>query len=243
MVRIPLFIVAVILSGCIAEEYFNKQNTDPIAVISREDGSGTRKAFSQLFGLEQRDKNGAVDDITAETAAVTNSAAVMAVLVSGDPNAIGYLSLGTPCDLVKTVSIDNISPTTENIKNGSYRLCRPFIAVTDGEPSDAVKDFLSFSTSPYGSLIAEQSGLVGVNLNDYNSASPKGNITISGSSSAMLFAQKLKEAYQKTNTDVKISIQQTDSSSGIAAVSDNVCDIGLVSRHPTEAELRKEWRL
>jgi len=238
MRRLPLFIAAIlIISSCVASD--PQLNKSGITVISREDGSGTRKAFSELFDLHQKNSDGTVRDLITENSAVTNSAAVMMASVAGDPNAIGYLSLGTPCSLVKMISIDGVLPSVENIKNGSYRFCRPFIAATVSTQNEAAKDFLSFITSEKGCRIAEQNGFVGVNTFDYAGIFSEGEIIVSGSSSVMPLMQKYKEGYQKINTKVKIAIQQSDSSSGIAAVLDGVCDIGLMSRYPTESELKK----
>lgn len=240
MAKLPLFIAAaIILSGCVSSDAGVSNDENTIMVISREDGSGTRKAFSELFGLQQKNNDGTATDLTTEYSAVTNSAAVMMASVAGNPNAIGYLSLGTPCSLVKTVNIDNVSPTVKNIKNGSYNVCRPFIAATPGEQSDTVKDFLSFITSEQGCAIAEQNSFVGINDSEYIKNFSKGEITVSGSSSVMPLMQKFKEAYKIINPDVKITIHQSDSSSGIAAVLDGVCDIGMLSRLPTESELKK----
>ena len=120
-----------------ASEYVN--------VLSREDGSGTRGAFIELFGIEEKDADGNKVDNTTEEAIITNSTSVMLTSVASDEYAIGYVSLGSLDDTVKAVSIDGAEATVENIKNGTYTIARPFNIATKGEVSDVAQDFIKYT--------------------------------------------------------------------------------------------------
>ena len=89
-----------------------------ITVVSREDGSGTRGAFIELFGIEEKDADGNKVDNTTEDASVTNNTSVMMSTVAGNEYAIGYISLGSLNDSVKAVKIDGNEATVDNIKSG-----------------------------------------------------------------------------------------------------------------------------
>ena len=101
-------------------------NSEMINVQSREDGSGTRGAFIELFGIEEKDADGNKIDNTTEEANITNSTEVMLTSVAGDEYAIGYVSLGSLNDTVKALKIDGAEATAENIKAGTYKIARPF---------------------------------------------------------------------------------------------------------------------
>ena len=115
-----------------------------ITPVSREDGSGTRGAFVELFGVQEKNENGEKMDMTTEMAEITNSTAVMLMTVTGNRNAIGYISMGSMNDAVKTLQIDGVDATFENIKNGSYQVARPFHIATRAEASPAAQDFISY---------------------------------------------------------------------------------------------------
>ena len=118
-----------------------------ISVVSREDGSGTRGAFIELFGVEEKDADGNKVDHTTTEATVVNSTEVVLSNVAGDPNAIGYVSLGSLNDKVKAVKIGGVEATVENIKNGSYEISRPFNIATNETPSEVTQDFINFILS------------------------------------------------------------------------------------------------
>ena len=133
-----------------------------INVLTREDGSGTRGAFIELFGIEQKNEAGEKIDYTADTAAVTNSTSVMMTTVAGDLYSIGYISLGSMNDTVKAIQIDGCEATIENIKNGAYKIARPFNIATKDGLSDAAQDFIGFIMSADGQAVIEENGYISV---------------------------------------------------------------------------------
>lgn len=225
------------LTGCGNSDFDTKKE---IGVITREDGSGTRSAFIELFGIEQKDDNGEKIDCTTDTAAVTNSTSVMMTTISGDPYAIGYISLGSMNDTVKAVRIDGVDATVENIKNGTYKIARPFNIATKEGISDTAQDFIDFIMSSDGQGVIEDNGYISVSeAVPYSGQAASGKIVISGSSSVTPVMEKLKEAYILKNPDVAIEIQQSDSSTGISDAIDGTCDIGMASRELKDSETEK----
>ena len=208
-----------------------------INVVTREDGSGTRGAFIELFGLEEKNSDGEKVDLTTQNAIVTNSTSVMLTTVAEDGSAIGSASLGSLNDSVKVVDIDGAEATVENIKDGSYKVSRPFNIVTKDDTNEAAKDFINFILSSEGQAIVEKSGYIPLDDNgSYKSSVNSGKVVISGSSSVTPVMEKLKEAYAKVNPDVTIEIQQSDSSTGVANTVDGTADIGMASRELKDTE-------
>ena len=208
-----------------------------INVVTREDGSGTRGAFIELFGLEEKNSDGEKVDLTTQNAIVTNSTSVMLTTVAEDGSAIGYASLGSLNDSVKVVDIDGAEATVENIKDGSYKVSRPFNIVTKDDTNEAAKDFINFILSSEGQAIVEKSGYIPLDDNgSYKSSVNSGKVVISGSSSVTPVMEKLKEAYAKVTPDVTIEIQQSDSSTGVANTVDGTADIGMASRELKDTE-------
>ena len=208
-----------------------------INVVTREDGSRTRGAFIELFGLEEKNSDGEKVDLTTQNAIVTNSTSVMLTTVAEDGSAIGYASLGSLNDSVKVVDIDGAEATVENIKDGSYKVSRPFNIVTKDDTNEAAKDFINFILSSEGQAIVEKSGYIPLDDNgSYKSSVNSGKVVISGSSSVTPVMEKLKEAYAKVNPDVTIEIQQSDSSTGVANTVDGTADIGMASRELKDTE-------
>ena len=115
---------------------------DSITPVSREDGSGTRGAFVELFDIQEKDENGVKMDMITDMAEITNSTAVMLLTVTGNKNAIGYISMGSMNDAVKTLQIDGVEATFDNIKNGTYQVARPFHIATKADVSPAAEDFI-----------------------------------------------------------------------------------------------------
>ena len=211
-----------------------------INVVSREEGSGTRGAFIELFGVQEKNADGEKVDLTTNTAIVTNSTAVMLTTVAGDANAIGYASLGSLDDTNKILQIDGVDATVENIKNGSYKISRPFNIVTKDGLSDAAKDFIGFILSSDGQAVVEKAGYIPLdNAPAYTAKTNKGKIVVSGSSSVTPVMEKLKEAYNKTNPDIEVEVQQSDSTTGIINATEGTADIGMASRNLEDAELEK----
>lgn len=208
-----------------------------ITVVSREDGSGTRGAFVELFGLEQQAADGSSLDTTTLEAVTTNNSAVMMNTVSSNRYAIGYLSLGSLNDSVKALKIDGRSATAENILNGSYPIARPFLIATKAGLQGVSRDFVDFILSAEGQAIVSASGYIPLEgLSAYNGTKPAGKVTVAGSSSVTPVMEKLKEAYLVLNPSADIEIQQSDSSTGMSAVLEGICDIGMASRQLKESE-------
>lgn len=210
-----------------------------ISVISREDGSGTRGAFIELFGVEQKDADGNKVDNTTEEAIITNNTEVMLTTVAGSEYAIGYVSLGSLNDSVKAVSIDGVEPSVEGIKDGSYAIARPFNIATKDGLSDVAQDFVNFIMSADGQSIIEGKGYIPVNdaAEAFESNGAEGKVVVAGSSSVTPVMEKLQEAYLAINPNANIEIQQSDSSTGMTAAADGTCDIGMASRELKDSEL------
>ena len=211
-----------------------------IAVISREDGSGTRGAFVELFGVEQKNDAGEKIDYTIDTAAITQSTGVMKTSVSQNEYAIGYISLGALDDTVKALNIDGAEATVENIKNGSYKISRPFNIVTTANLSPLAQDFIDFIMSADGQAVIEGEKYIPVSdAPAYSGTKQSGTITVAGSSSVTPVMEKLKEAYVAVNPDVTVEINQSDSTTGVNSTVDGICDIGMASRELKDSETEK----
>ena len=211
-------------------------DTRDITVVSREDGSGTRGAFVELFGIEE-EVNGEKVDMTTEEANITKSTSVMMSTVAQDEYAIGYISLGSLDDSVKAVKIDGSEATAENIKNGSYKVSRPFNIATKDDLSDAAQDFEDFILSTEGQKVVEDNKYIPLDdVSDYKSNGASGKVVVAGSSSVSPVMEKLKEAYQAVNSDVEVEIQTSDSTTGMQNAIDGVCDIGMASRELKDSE-------
>lgn len=211
-----------------------------IDVISREDGSGTRGAFIELFGVEQKDASGEKVDYTTDDAEITNSTEVMITSVAGDKQAIGYISLGSLNDSVKALKIDGAAATVDDIKDGTYKIARPFNIVTTGEVSDVAQDFINFIFSEEGQKVVEDNGYISQgNQGAYTASGKSGKVTVAGSSSVTPVMEKLAEAYKALNSAVTVEVQQSDSTTGVTSALEGVCDIGMASRELKEEETAK----
>ena len=209
-----------------------------IDVISREDGSGTRGAFIELMGVEEKDADGNKVDNTTESAKITNSTAVMLSTVAEDVNAIGYISLGSLNDTVTAVKIDGAEASAEAIEDGSYKVVRPFNIVTTAEVSDAAADFISYIMSTEGQAVVADNGYIPVKDTEaYAATDAEGKVVVAGSSSVTPVMEKLAESYQAVNDKVTIEVQQSDSTTGIQSAIDGLCDIGMASRELKDSEL------
>lgn len=212
--------------------------SSPIHVYSREDGSGTRGAFVELFGLEETNASGNKEDMTTLDATITNSTSVMMTSVAGDPNAIGYISLGSLNNSVKGLAIDGAPVSAENVKNGSYKISRPFNIVTTDAPSPAAQDFIAFIMSSDGQTVVEDNGYVAIadSAAPYTSQGASGKVVVAGSSSVTPVMEKLAEAYQAFTPNVTIEVQQSDSTTGVNMALEGTCDIGMASRELKDSE-------
>ena len=209
-----------------------------INVVSREDGSGTRGAFVDLSGIQTENGDEKIDNTTA-SAIIANQTQVMMQNVAGDKNAIGYASLGSVNDSIKVLAIDGAEASAENVLDGSYKVSRPFNIATNGEPTGATKDFMNFILSAEGQAVVNEAGYIQVNedAEAFTSDGSTGEITVAGSSSVTPVMEKLKEAYEAINANVDITIQESDSTTGMNYAIEGVCDIGMASRELSEEEL------
>ena len=176
-------LAAVMATGMAVPTMAADLSSDPITVVSREDGSGTRGAFIELFGVEEKDADGNKVDNTTEEAEITNNTAVMMSTVAGNVDAIGYISLGSLNDSVKAAKIDGVEATAENIKSGEYKVSRPFNIATNGEVSDVAQDFIDYILSPEGQAVVEENGYIAVDSTEAESTQPEGKVVVAGSSS------------------------------------------------------------
>ncbi len=208
-----------------------------ITVVSREDGSGTRGAFVELMGIEVEAEDGSKADMTTEEAVIANSTDVVMQNVASDPNAIGYISLGSLNETVKAVSVDGVAPSVETVADGSYKVARPFYIATKGEPGELAADFISFILSAEGQAVVGESY---IKVDDaapaFEGALPEGKIVVAGSSSVTPVMEKLVEAYLALNDKATIEIQMSDSTAGMTGAIDGTCDIGMASRELKESE-------
>lgn len=219
------------------EKTENTGASGDITILSREDGSGTRGAFVELFGIEE-EKDGEKVDMTTEDAKITNSTSVMMTTVAGDVNSLGYISLGSLDDTVTAVKIDGVEATAENVSNGTYKIARPFNIATKGEDlSEAGQDFVNFILSKEGQQVITDNGYISVGEGEaFASNNASGKLTIAGSSSVTPVMEKLVEAYNKVNANVEIEVQESDSSTGMQSTIDGLCDIGMASRALKDSE-------
>lgn len=213
-------------------------SSSDITIVSREDGSGTRGAFIELFGIEEKQGDEKVD-MTTEEAQITNSTSVMLTTVAGDDYAIGYVSLGSLDDSVKALKIDGAEATADNVKSGTYKVSRPFnIATKDGLDNEVAKDFINFIMSTEGQAVIEENHYIAVDdVKDFAGTQPSGKCVVGGSSSVSPVMQKLIEAYKEVNPNAEIELQTSDSTTGMTSTIDGSYDIGMASRELKDSEL------
>lgn len=208
---------------------------EKITVVSREDGSGTRSAFSELMGVVKDDK-----DNTTDTAEVTNSTSVMLTTVAGNKAAIGYVSLGSLNDTVKAVKVDGVEATAENVKAGKYAVSRPFNIVTGKDLTPLAQDFISYILSTDGQAVVDEKGYISITQGEtYKASGQTGTLTIAGSTSVAPLMEVLADKYMALNSGVKVEIQQSGSSAGITSAIEGVCQIGMASRELKDSEIAK----
>ncbi len=213
-------------------------SSSDITIVSREDGSGTRGAFIELFGIEVKQGDEKVD-MTTEEAQITNSTSVMMTTVAGDDYAIGYVSLGSLDDSVKALKIDGAEATADNVKSGTYKVSRPFnIATKDGLNNEVAKDFINFIMSTEGQAVIEENHYIAVDdVKSFEGTKPSGKCVVGGSSSVSPVMQKLIEAYKEVNPNAEIELQASDSTTGMTSTIDGSYDIGMASRELKDSEL------
>lgn len=212
--------------------------TSDVTIVSREDGSGTRGAFIELFGIEEKQDDGTKVDMTTTDAQITNNTSVMLTTVADNEYAIGYVSLGSLNDSVKALKIDGAEATAENIENGSYKVSRPFnIAVKKDLNNKVAKDFMSFIMSTEGQkVVADEKYIAVADVKDYAGTKPSGSCVVGGSSSVSPLMEKLIEAYKAVNPNASIELQTSDSTTGMTSTIEGSYDIGMASRELKEEE-------
>lgn len=225
-------------SCCFAAGKWNKKSQ--INVISREDGSGTRGAFIEIFGIEKKNAEGKKIDYTTEEAAITNSTAVMLSSVAGDKYAIGYVSLGSLNNSVKALQIDGAEASVENINNGSYKISRPFNIAVKDNLSEVATDFVNYILSDEGQNVIAANKYIKVKTSgSFQTKAPKGKVVVAGSSSVSPVMEKLIEAYKKINPNATLELQTSDSTTGVTNAINGTCDIGMASRSLKNSEKEK----
>lgn len=236
-----IILLLVLMFGLVAcknnqtSEETTTTESSQINVVSREEGSGTRGAFTELTKVS----DGKVDN-TYEKAIIQSSTDGVITTVSTDKNAIGYISLGSLNNEVKALNLDGVEPTVENIKAGTYKLSRPFLLTyKEAELDDVAKDFLAFVTSSDAASIIE--GKHYILANDHSNAYTKpenleGKIIIVGSTSVTPLMETIVDAYNKLNPNVEINIESPGSSAGIQASIDGIANIGMSSRELKDEE-------
>lgn len=206
-----------------------------ITVVSREDGSGTRGAFTELTGVADGD-----NDRTTTDAIIANSTEIVMTDVAQDENAIGYISLGSLNDTVKALKVDGVEATADNVSNGSYKISRPFNIVTKDKVSSQAQDFINFILSDEGQKVVTDNGYVAIkSKGSFKSNGARGKVSVAGSSSVTPVMEKLQEAYEKENKKVDIEVNESDSTTGVNSAADGKCDIGMASRDLDDSEKGK----
>lgn len=208
-----------------------------ITVVTREEGSGTRDAFTELTGVLVKDGDTKTDN-TATSAVTINSTEAVITNVKDNVAAIGYISLGSLNDTVKALKVGGVDATAENVKSGDYAISRPFNIAFKGTLSDVAQDFVDFILSTEGQAVVTDNGYVPVadDAKAYAGSKPSGKITVAGSSSVSPVMEKLAEAYKAVNANAEVEIQTSDSSAGMQAAMSGTCDIGMASRDLKDEE-------
>lgn len=229
-------VMALGLAGCGNSGGSSDSGDNGITVISREEGSGTRDAFTELTGVLQDDV-----DKTVDTAEISNSTSVVLQSVADNPKAIGYVSLGSLDDSVKALKVDGVEPSVDTVKSGDYKLQRPFNIVTKGKVKELPQDFINYIMSTDGQKIIEKEGYIAETkgAKAYTASGLKGTITLAGSTSVAPVMEVLADNYKKLNDGVEIEIQQTGSGAGIQSTIEGVCDIGMASRALDDTETKE----
>ena len=231
--------IAAMMTGCGSsnnsadgsQTYGGASDLGMITVVSREDGSGTRGAFIELMGIEQKDADGNKTDMTTVDAMITNKTDVMLSTIAGDPAAIGYVSLGSLNDKVKALQIDGAEATAENVKNGTYKVSRPFNIATKGEPNGVAKDFINYILSADGQKVVSEDYIsISDDAAAFETDGSSGKIVVGGSSSVYPLMEKLAEGYEAINAAAEVEVQSSDSTAGMSGAADGTFDIGMASR-------------
>ena len=208
-----------------------------ITVVTREAGSGTRDAFTELTGVLTKDADGNKTDNTSQDAVTVNSTQAVISNVTGNEYSIGYISLGSLNKTVKAVKVDGVEASPETVKDGTYKISRPFNIATKKDVSEVAQDFINYILSTEGQKVVTDNGYIALDdTKAYEGSKPSGKIVVAGSSSVSPVMEKLKEAYAQVNPNATVEIQTSDSSIGMTAAMEGTCDIGMASRELKDAE-------
>ena len=199
--------------------------------------NNTITAVINFDNIEEKGADGTKTDKTTNEAVIANKTDVMLTNVAGDEYGIGYVSLGSLSSSVKAVKVDGVEATAENVKNGTYKVARPFNIATKSDISDVAQDFIDYILSSEGQEIVSD-GYIKINddAQPYAGSKPAGKIVVAGSSSVSPVMEKLKEAYLKVNTNAEIELQTSDSTAGMTGAMEGTCDIGMASRELKDSE-------
>lgn len=230
--------ISMLFVGCSRGAKKGAGSEGEINVVSREDGSGTRGAFIEIVGIEEK-VNGKKVDRTVETAEISNSTGVVMTTVAGDKYSIGYVSLGSLNDSVKALNVDGAPATVEAIKNGSYKVARPFVVVTTKDVDPVAQDLLNYIYSAEAAAVIEKAGYIPPETKEYTTTGVAGDIIVGGSSSVTPLMEKLVEAYKAVNPAANVQVQQNDSTTGVNSAIEGVVNLGMASRDLSEEEISK----
>ncbi|MCI1208111.1 MAG: substrate-binding domain-containing protein [Treponema sp.] len=225
-----LISVSAVVLAAAAGSRDKKNSNDKITVIVRESGSGTRSAFTELFAVS--------DETVPNSAKTETDTGKVLAAVAADESAVGYISLGSLDKSVRAVTIDGAPSSAATVKNGTYRISRPFslIVKTTAENS-LTADFIRFVLSETGQTLIAQNGYIAAVKNPaYIATAKSGKITIDGSTSVFPIMEKLAGAYRELNSDTDVKVLQSDSSLGIQRAVQGTVDIGTASRTITDTE-------
>jgi phosphate transport system substrate-binding protein len=148
-----LFQVKQIFSGDLTNWKYLGGPDKEITVVTREEGSGTRGAFQELVMGKTRIFRGAITE---------DSNGTVREIIANDPHSIGFISLGLVNDQVRALALDGVEGSEASIRAGRYKLVRPFLFLTRGEPTGAAKTFIDFVLSDEGQALVKKEGLIPV---------------------------------------------------------------------------------
>lgn len=233
---VSLTLILSTLTGCGNNKDKSVAEMD-ISVITREDGSGTRGAFVELTGVEEKNSEGKKIDNTIKDAITAQGTDVVLNQVKSNNAAIGYISLGSLNDTVKALKVEGVQASAENINNGTYKIARPFNIATKGTVSEVAQDFINYILSKEGQELANKKYVaVNASAKSYNGTKPSGKVTVSGSTSVGPLMEQLAESYMKVNPNADVQVQQSDSTSGMQDAIKGTVDIGMASRELKDTE-------
>ena len=208
-----------------------------INAYTREPESGTRGAFIELFQLQETQADGTKKDMISKDIGVENNTNTILTTVQNDTYGISYVSMGSLNDNVKALKIDGIDATTANVKNGTYKVSRPFNIAVKGEAKGLTKDFIDFIMSKEGQEVAAKTYIaISESAAPYSGSKPSGTIMVGGSSSVAPLMEKLIERYNEINPNANVQMTVSDSGAGMTQTINGTYDIGMASRELKDSE-------